>query len=116
MRFKLDENLPVELLTDLREGGHEGETVHQEGLAGSPDPPLLDAARREGRVFLTMDKGVADVRAYPPERYAGLVLFRPGTSGRQTVLLFIRRHLPALLQADLAGHLLVVTERGIRVR
>jgi hypothetical protein len=33
-----------------------------------------------------------------------------------TTLAFVRRHLPALLQADLAGHLFVVSEAGIRVR
>lgn len=116
MKFKIDENLPVELLADLQAAGHEADTVQQEGLAGSADPPLLKKVQQEGRVFLTMDKGVADVRAYPPEQYAGLVLFRPQTSGRQAVLLFVRRHLPALLQADLPGRLLVVTERGIRIR
>lgn len=63
-----------------------------------------------------MDKGIADVRAYPPDRYAGIVLFRPTTSGRGAVRAFVRRHLPTILQTDLAGHLVVITERNIRVR
>jgi hypothetical protein len=29
---------------------------------------------------------------------------------------FVRRHLPSLLQTELVGHLVVVTERGIRRR
>ncbi|HVT28667.1 MAG TPA: hypothetical protein VHE81_11690 [Lacipirellulaceae bacterium] len=65
---------------------------------------------------MTMDKGIADVRAYPPAEYSGIVLFRPRTHGRAATLAFIRRHLPALLAAELSGHLLVVSESGIRIR
>ena len=38
MRFKLDENLPVELVTDLRDLGHDADTVADEGLRGAADP------------------------------------------------------------------------------
>ena len=116
MRFKLDENLPAELLGDLRLAGHEAQTAPEEGLTGAPDPVLAERARREGRVLLTMDKGIADVRAFPPEQYAGIILFRPPSSGRGVVLAFIRRHLSSILGADPTGHLLVVSERGIRIR
>ncbi len=116
MRFKVDENLPSELLDDLRAAGHEAETVPDEGMAGAADSILLERVRTEGRVLLTMDKGIGDVRIYPPEDYAGIILFRPPTSGRGAVLAFIRRHLPTILQADLDGHLLVVTEGSIRIR
>jgi predicted nuclease of predicted toxin-antitoxin system len=116
MRFKLDENLPAELLVDLRVAGHHAETVPDEGITGAPDSVVLEKVRSEGGVLLTLDKGIADVRTYPPEDYAGIVLFRPSTSSRGAVLAFIRRRLPSLLQADLAGHLLVVTDRSIRVR
>ena len=116
MKFKVDENLPAELRDDLRVAGHVAETIPEEGLAGAPDGVILEHVRREGYTLLTMDKGIADVRAYPPDRYAGIVLFRCSTSGRGAVRAFVRRHLPAILQTDLAGHLMVVTDRNIRVR
>lgn len=116
MRFKLDENLPVELLADLRVASHEAETVADEGITGAPDSVVLERVRSEGRVLLTLDKGIGDVRIYPPEDYAGIILFRPPTSGRGAVLDFVRRHLPSILHTDLPGHLLVVTDRSIRVR
>ena len=31
MKFKADENLPIELLADLRAAGHEAQTVPEEG-------------------------------------------------------------------------------------
>ena len=116
MKFKVDENLPIELVGDLQAAGHEAQTVPEERLAGAPDSTVMERVRNEARVLLTMDKGIANPRTYPPERYLGIILFRFRASGRGSVLTFVRRHLPGLLQADLAGHLLVVSERGIRIR
>jgi hypothetical protein len=116
VKFKIDENVPVEVAEDLRAAGHEADTVYDEGAAGAPDASLMIRARADGRVSLTLDKGVADIRAYPPEEYAGVVLFRPPTTGRGAVLAFVRRHLPPLLALDLSGHLHIVTEGTIRRR
>jgi hypothetical protein len=74
VRFKLDENLPVELLDDLRAAGHEADVLRDEGLTGAADDVVLALVRRENRVLLTLDKGIADVRAHPPEAHAGIVL------------------------------------------
>jgi hypothetical protein len=116
VRFKLDENLPVELLDDLRAAGHEADGLRDEGLIGAPDDVVLDLVRREGRVLLTLDKGIADVRAYPPKAHAGIVLFRPPASGRGTTLSFVRRYLASLSELELSGRLLVITDRGLRLR
>jgi hypothetical protein len=116
MNFKIDEHLPAELASDLRTAGHDADTVVDEGLAGASDFVLMNRTRQESRVLLTMDKGIADVRKYPPDQYAGIVLFRPATLGRGASLAFVRRHLPALLAQELRGRLLVVSESGIRLR
>jgi hypothetical protein len=116
VRFKLDENLPLELLADLRTAGHEADGLRDEGLIGAPDDVVLDLVRRERRVLLTLDKGIADVRAHPSEAHAGIVLFRPPAAGRGTTLLFVRRHLASLFERELTGRFLVITDRSIRLR
>ena len=116
MKFKVDENLPAEVRDDLRDIGHDTDLVSDEGLTGAPDEVLLEHVRREKRILLTLDKGIADVRSYPPSHYHGVVVFRPAASGRGTVLSFVRRHLPALLQLEVDGRLLVVTDRSVRIR
>lgn len=116
MRFKIDENLPGDLVADLRAQGHETDTVAGEGLAGAADRTILEGARSEGRILLTLDKGIANVRVYPPEAHGGVVLFRPDASGRGAVLAFVRRYLPALLQVNLVGRLLIISPRGVRIR
>ena len=116
MKFKTDENLPEELASHLTASGHDCETVAQESLTGAPDDHLLAAAHREGRVLLTLDKGIANVQVCPPESFSGIVLFRPDSIGRGAVMSFVRRYLSEVLQLELKGRLVVVTGRGVRVR
>jgi Domain of unknown function (DUF5615) len=72
VKFKIDENLPVEIADEIRGLGHEGDTVFDEELSGFPDAKVLAAAEKGKRVLLSMDKGVATVRLYPPERFEGI--------------------------------------------
>ena len=116
MKVKLDENLPAELIDDLRAAGHEADTLGDEGVTGAADAVVLDRVRQDRRVLFTLDKGITDIRAYPPEQHAGIVLFQPARMGRGTTLAFARRHLPAILKLGLAGHLVVVTDRALRDR
>jgi predicted nuclease of predicted toxin-antitoxin system len=116
MKFKLDENLPLEIADAFRDAGHEIDSVHDEGLTGASDEQILAAIQIEEQILLTMDKGIADVRRFPPSQYPGIVLFRPSTSGRGEVLQFVREALADLLSTDIAGRLLIVSPRGIRAR
>ena len=42
-----------------------------QGMAGFDDARLMVRVEDESRVLMTMDKGIADVRAYQPHRLAG---------------------------------------------
>jgi predicted nuclease of predicted toxin-antitoxin system len=116
VKFKLDENLPAELANDLQGLGHQGDTVFEEGLAGAADRVILAAAQTEGRVLLTLDKGIANLQEYQPGSFSGIVLFRPEASGRGAVLNFIRDRLANVLGLDLTGGLVVVGRSRIRIR
>lgn len=116
MKFKLDEHLPEEIAVDLRQAGHDAMTVVEQRLSGCSDADLMKVVQAEGRTILTMDKGIANVTAYPPAAFNGIVLFRPSQTGRGAVLRFVRQHLAALLPQIAAGKLLVVTDSGIRIR
>src|ERR1700721_844180 len=116
MKFKLDENLPLEIADAFRNVGHEIDSVQSEGLTGATDIEILHRVQSENQVLLTMDKGIADVRLFPPSEYPGIVLFRPSSSGRGEVLRFVQQALPDLLSLDLSGRLAIVTPKGIRLR
>jgi predicted nuclease of predicted toxin-antitoxin system len=65
VKFKLDENLPVELVTDLRGFGYDADTVTGEGLGGAADPAVVDAAFAADRILFTLDKGIANLQTTP---------------------------------------------------
>jgi predicted nuclease of predicted toxin-antitoxin system len=105
VRFKLDENLPIDLAGDLRNLGHSADTVSDEGLCGAPDSEIVEAANVARRVLLTLDKGIANLQHYPTAQHAGVVLFRPDTLGRRAVTVFVRGRLERILEMDLTGRL-----------
>lgn len=55
LRFKLDENIPVRVLSTLRAQGHDVETAESEGLAGAADAEILAACIAEDRILVTLD-------------------------------------------------------------
>lgn len=114
MRFKVDENLPVEVAIDLRERGHDADTVGDEGVAGAPDSRLAELLERERRALLTLDVDFGNLKRYPPERYAGLVVLRLRNQSRRSVLDAVRRVLDRLREEPLDGRLWSVDEVTIR--
>ena len=116
MRAKLDENLPVETAELLRAAGWICDTVHDEGLAGADDPTVGAACQAEARVLFTLDLDFADIRAYPPNKHVGIVVFRPAEPSRRQVLQLVVRVLP-VLAAEWAEHQLWIVEPArVRVR
>jgi hypothetical protein len=53
VKFKLDENMPADLLAYLREEGHDVADVVGEQMGGGPDAIVLTTATTEQRVLLT---------------------------------------------------------------
>ena len=63
MRFKLDENLPIELAELFRRSGHDAQTVFDEELAGAEDAEIASVCIRERRAIVMLDMDFADIRA-----------------------------------------------------
>ncbi len=76
MKFKIDENLPLQFAQALKSVGHDAVTVVQEGLSGTPDPEVMSVCRSEDRIIVTLDVDFADIRSYPPEDTPGIIVFR----------------------------------------
>ena len=116
MRFKIDENLPVEVARLLREAGHEAATVRDQAMTGATDARLVSICREEDRLLMTLDTDFADIRAYPPGMAPGLVVLRLKRQDKPYVLDVVRRLLPIFETEPLARKLGVVDERHIRIR
>ena len=76
MRFKVDENLPIEVAQMLRQAGREAATVLEQHLGGSEDAQLAPLCQLESRILVTLDMDFSDIRNYPPAEFPGLVVLR----------------------------------------
>lgn len=111
---KLDENMPVEAVGVLASAGWECDTVYDEALGGAEDPEVAAVRRRERRVLFTIDLDFADIRAYPPTEYEGIVVLRPIEPSRDRILHLLERAM-SLLSTDWVPHRLWIIEPA-RVR
>jgi predicted nuclease of predicted toxin-antitoxin system len=55
---------------------HEIEFARDIGLAAAPDREIAARARGTAAVLLTRDLDFANIRQYPPEDYAGIIVLR----------------------------------------
>ena len=96
LKFKVDENLPTEAAELLASAGHDAVTVGDQRMVGQPDPNVATVCQREGRVVVTLDLDFADIRAYPPGDYAGIIVLRLARLDKSRVLSVLQRLLPVL--------------------
>jgi predicted nuclease of predicted toxin-antitoxin system len=116
VKFKLDENLPVSSAAILASAGHDVDTVGQEGLSGAPDPDVVVAATAAGRILISLDVGLADIRAYPPGSHAGIVVLRLTDQSAAAVTKAIS-DLAAFTTAESLSGAVAVLQRGLlRIR
>jgi predicted nuclease of predicted toxin-antitoxin system len=116
MKFKLDENLPVQIATEIRARMHDIETAEEEGLTGRADADIWQAAQREGRILITQDLDFSDTRKFQPGTHHGIVLIRLQSPSRRNLILRTIELFEAEDVSGWAGCFVVVTERKIRVK
>jgi len=70
--FKLDENLPAQMMQPVAEAGHEVATVSGEGISGCEGQALYEVCREEQRTLVTLDMDFAN-----PLRFRGCLTIPP---------------------------------------
>lgn len=116
MKIKLDENIPARVAEVLISLGHDADTVPQEGLSGSDDSTVWQAAQREGRFLITQDLDFSDIRQFRPGTHSGLLVVRLVNPARRHLIGHIRDLFETEPVADWQGCFVVATERKIRVQ
>jgi predicted nuclease of predicted toxin-antitoxin system len=116
MKFKIDENLPVEIAILLIEKGHNATTVYQENLNGAPDSDISIVCQKEKRTLVTLDTDFADIHAYPPQDFPGLIILRLKRQDKLHVLSVLNRLIMLLPYEPLDRHLWIVDEKRVRIR
>jgi predicted nuclease of predicted toxin-antitoxin system len=116
LKFKIDENLPTEVAVILRAAGHDALTVMDQQLSGRPDPDIASVCQLERRAVITLDKGFSDIRSYPPQDYAGIIVLRLVRVDKWRILATLQRLIAVLSTHSLEGKLWIVDETRVRIR
>jgi predicted nuclease of predicted toxin-antitoxin system len=116
MKFKIDENLPVEVAVALRDAGHDAMTIVDQGLGGQIDAGVASVCSREKRALITLDLDFANVQAFPPADYSGLVVLRVQRQDKPHVLSVFATVVPLFDLEPLEGRLWIVDETRVRIR
>jgi len=116
LKIKVDDDLPKAVAESLRRVIPDTLTVVDEGLSGTLDPKLWDAAQREGRFLITGDKAFANIMKYPPGTHYGVLLLRPKEKG----ILQLRKMVEDVIKLgnldNLSGCVAVASPGRLKVR
>jgi predicted nuclease of predicted toxin-antitoxin system len=115
VKLKLDENLPVSVAI-LEGAGHDVDTVISEGLSGAPDPDVVAAATADGGILVSLDRGLGDIRTYPPGSHVGIVVLRLTDQSPATVTRAITDLATLTDPATLTGAVVVLQRGLLRIR
>jgi predicted nuclease of predicted toxin-antitoxin system len=118
MHFLIDADLPRSLAEVIRHHGHAATDVRDVGRRSAKDAVIARYAREQQLCLITGDFDFADIRNYPPEQYAGIVvLFLPRTAtaiySNQLVEQFL---MSADVLLELPGQLAIVEPGRVRLR
>ncbi len=116
LKFKVDENLPVEVANLLIAAGYDASTVGQQRLSGATDPVVASVCQQESRAVVTLDVDFSDIRVYPPADYSGLIVMRLSRMDKDRLLGAVGRLIPLLVVEPLVGMLWIVDEVSVRIR
>ena len=116
MKFKVDENLPLECASCLRDAGYDAETAGSEKLSGANDAQLFERCQAESRVLITLDLDFANVYSYPPGSSAGIVVLRPRMQDTKALLSLLKRLIPVMAEKPPQRQLWIVEPDRIRYR
>lgn len=114
MRLVADENIEFEIVSRLRDAGHDVFDV-KASYPGIDDVTVLELAARQNALLLTSDKDFGELIYRERRHSSGVLLLRFGRSEpaerADMLLTLLAEH-----AANLAGSFTVVTLRGARIR
>ena len=80
----------------------------EEKLGGTADPQIAEVCRKETPALVTLDRGLGNIRAYPPADYHGIVVLRPRDQNVDAILALTQTFVALLETNSLAGALWIV--------
>ncbi|HMW07963.1 MAG TPA: DUF5615 family PIN-like protein [Leptospiraceae bacterium] len=116
MKFKIDENLPIEIAELLREKNFQADTVNEENLSGVKDSIISDTCKKEDRILVTLDLDFSDIRNYPPIKYPGFIVLRLKSQDKESIINVFKKFIPFIQEENIQNKLCILEENKVRIR
>jgi predicted nuclease of predicted toxin-antitoxin system len=116
MRFLADMGISLRTVEWLRSQGYDIVHLRDEGLQRLPDPEILEKARLENRILLTIDLDFAQLLATLQSSLPSVILFRLGNENYDQINDCLSILLTDCMNDLLLGAIISVNNRGFRVR
>ena len=112
MHFKLDENIPVQLASNINAQGHSASTVFSEKISGIKDIALLQLCQEQDYALVTLDNDFASVYAFKH----GIIVIRTASQGAKSVVEAFENLVKNFDLNELRNKVVIVDNQHIRVR
>jgi len=114
MRLYLDQMLRVETAERLRAEGHDVLRAEDAGQARADDAEILERARAEDRVLITLDEHFGNWVVLPLSRHPGVVRLKVHPTTRENVEPLLLAFLSQRNAEEFRNHLIIISPRGER--
>jgi predicted nuclease of predicted toxin-antitoxin system len=116
MRFLADMGISLRTVEWLREKGYNVIHLSEEGLQRLPDPKVLEKARLESRILLTIDLDFTQLLAISRSLLPSVVLFRLGNENYNKINDCLNVLLEDYVDDLQSGVMISVSSKSFRVR
>nr|MDO8043435.1 DUF5615 family PIN-like protein [Candidatus Baldrarchaeota archaeon] len=108
-KLLVDENIPLSVMKWLQEEGHDVVRVSQVGLKGEKDEVIIDFARKERRIILTLDLDFGCMYYFSRDFAVIVVRVKPPTP--QNILSWLRKAFKKIDLDKLDKGLIIISKK-----
>jgi predicted nuclease of predicted toxin-antitoxin system len=112
IKLLLDENLPAKLDKILSAKNWDVKRAP----SGASDREIADTAKGEKRIIVTYDKHFADIRAFPPQEFAGIIRLQISPPLISDITSSLEELFHTFQPSQLSGKLIVIRKGRMRIR
>lgn len=114
--FLIDANVPPAIAEFLQQKGFDVKEVREVEALGISNSRIIELARREERVLVTLDRHFANLLLYPLDSHYGIIRIRIHPPLLSDIIQSLEHFVLKFDLASIKGKLVVLEREGYRVR
>lgn len=116
MKFLADMPVSPKTVEKLCEKGYDAVHLFSLGMKKADDEEVVEFAKQENRIILTMDLGFGEILAHSKEQRPGVIIFRVSHSTPTKVNSLLFDLLNSEASSDIEGSIIIIEEARVRIR